>query len=68
MKNCINKLKIISELLKLSERAFLHKLKKKKPNLTESEIALELKNWYLHRPGAEYGDGEGVPGNLDRFK
>ena len=55
------------ELLELSERAFLFKLKQRKPGLTEAETQAELKDWYQTRPGAELGDGVGVPGNPRRF-
>ena len=61
------KFQVIIELFELSQRAFLHKLKKKHPNLTEEETASELRKWYQLRPGAELGDAEGIPGDLSRF-
>jgi hypothetical protein len=61
------KFKILMELIELSERAFIFKLKKKRPNITEQEIELELRSWYQDRPGAEHGDGVGVPGDPSRF-
>ena len=29
---------------------------------TEAEIELRVTAWYHHRPGAEHGDAEGIPG------
>lgn len=67
MINYVKKFELIVELLELSERAFLYKLKKRKPDLSPDQIKEELRNWYQTRPGAEHGDGVGVPGNPSRF-
>lgn len=62
-----DKFNIILELIELGERAFVHKLKMKNPHLSPAEIAAAVRGWYLHRPGAELGDGVGVPGDIKRF-
>lgn len=63
----ISRFQLIVELQELAERAFVHKLKASKPNLSEEEIKAELNRWYKVRPGAELGDGVGRPGNRSRF-
>ncbi len=42
--------RLVSELQRLGERAFVHKLKKKDPDITPDEIANEVDRWYLRRP------------------
>lgn len=68
MKDYSSKFQIILELFALSERAFLYKLKQKKPNLSPAEIEEQRREWCLTRPGAEYGDGEGILGDSRRFQ
>lgn len=58
---------VVLELLELAERAFLFKLKRDRPGITDLELEEEIRKWYRHRPGAVFGDGEGVPGDPKRF-
>ncbi len=58
---------MIFELQRLAERAFIYKLKEKRPEITEREILFELNKWYKIRPGAEHGDGVGRLGDPARF-
>lgn len=58
---------IILELLRIAERSFLYKLKKKRPNLSALELKEAIKEWYMDRPGAENGDGVGFIGDPKRF-
>ncbi len=44
------KFRVVSELQRLGERAFIHKLKKRKPEITDSEISAEVAKWYLAKP------------------
>lgn len=67
MKDDLAKFELIFELSELGERAFVHKLKQKNPQITPTEIAEAVKQWYQDRPGAEFGDGVGVPGDIRRF-
>lgn len=50
MKNFEPQFRLISELQRLGERAFIFKLKKSKPDITSDEIANEVDGWYLERP------------------
>ncbi len=63
--NC--KLQIVAQLLDIAERAFVYKLSKRHPEMTEAEVKSAIRNWYATRPGAELGDGVGVPGDPKRF-
>lgn len=67
MENRIAQFQLLMELRRLGERAFLHKLLQKYPDLTPRQINDELTKWYRIRPGAEFGDGIGRVGNLARF-
>jgi len=68
MESAVAKFQIIMELRRLGERAFLYKLRKKQPNISQQEINAELTKWYRTRPGAEFGDGVGRIGDLSRFE
>ena len=57
-----SKLQIVIQLLEIAERAFVYKLTKRNPEMTESEIKAAVGNWYTTRPGAEFGYAVGVPG------
>ena len=67
MRSFSSKFQMVVELLELSERAFIYKLLKKKPNITAEELKAEKRRWYQTRPGAKFGDGEGVVGDPRRF-
>jgi hypothetical protein len=60
-------LQIVQELLEIAERAFVHKLRKRNPEITDDAIRAAVNQWYATRPGAELGDGVGVPGDPRRF-
>lgn len=68
MESAVAKFQIIMELRRLGERAFLHKLREKHPDLSQQEINDELTKWYRTRPGAEHGDGVGRIGDISRFE
>ncbi len=61
------KLQIVAQLLDIAERAFVHKLLKRHPDMIEADVKSAIRNWYATRPGAELGDGVGVPGDPKRF-
>jgi hypothetical protein len=67
MKNGVARFQLLMELRRFGERAFLHKLRQKHPDLTPQQINEELSKWYRIRPGAEFGDGVGRVGDLARF-
>jgi len=62
-----SKLSVFIDLMRMMDNAFIHKLRSKRPNITDAEIAEELKSLYMRRPGAEHGDSDGVRGDLSRF-
>ncbi len=68
VKSGIAKFRVISELQELAERAFIYKLKKSNPDITQLEIIAEVNRWYKDRPGAPVGDGVGRIGDPSRFQ
>lgn len=62
----MSKLETFLELMQIAETAFIYKLKKKKPNLTDKEIEKEICNWYLEKPEPEFADCIKV--DIDRLK
>lgn len=44
------RLEIFLELMELIENAFIFKLKKKNPNISEEEISTEIESWYKDKP------------------
>ncbi len=68
MESGVAKFQILMELRRLGERAFLYKLRKEQPDLSEEQINEELTKWYQTRPGAEHGDGVGIIGDISRFE
>ena len=36
-------------------------LRRSHPKASEEELAQLLRSWMMHRPGAPYGDAEGIP-------
>ncbi len=67
MENGVARFQLLMELRRLGERAFLHKLRQERPDLTPRQINEELSRWYRVRPGAEFGDGVGRVGDVARF-
>ena len=67
MTNKLSKFEIVLELVELGERAFVYKLKKTNPLISPTEIEKAVRASYRDRPGAEMGDGVGVPGDIGRF-
>jgi hypothetical protein len=61
------KLASFIDLMRIVERGFIHKLKDRRPEITEDELAQELKRWYLDRPKLEHCDPDIVPGDVKRF-
>jgi len=67
VENGVARFNLLMELRRLGERAFLHKLRQKQPDLTPEQINEALSKWYRLRPGAEFGDGVGRVGDPKRF-
>ena len=49
------------ELIDVAERMFRQRLRRESPGISDESIEQEVTAWYRRRPGAEFGDGEGVP-------
>lgn len=49
------------DLFDLAERMLRQKLRRKHPDATDADLDAMVTEWLEHRPGAEQGDGEGVP-------
>ncbi len=56
------------QLMQIMEHTFLYKLRQKNPDISEESMQEELKKWYMQRPEAEHGDGDGIPGDISRFR
>lgn len=48
-------------LYELAEAMLRQKLRRQYPEASAEEIDQRVIEWRLHRPGAEFGDGPGVP-------
>ena len=68
MKSFVAQIQLVLNIQKFAERAFVNKLKKKRPDITFKEISEEVDNWYTNRPGAPFGDGVGRIGDPSRFR
>lgn len=68
MKSYVAQVELILNIQQFAERAFVTKLKKKRPDITRNEISREVDNWYQDRPGAPFGDGIGRVGDPSRFR
>ena len=68
MKSLVAQIQLVLNIQKFAERAFVNKLKKKRPDLTPQEINEEIDKWYTDRPGAPFGDGVGRIGDPSRFR
>ena len=51
------KFRIVSELQRLGERAFVHKLRAKRPEISDADVSAEIARWYLTKidPSPEEG-------------
>lgn len=54
-------MQITFELCDAAEEMKRLSLKRQHPDASEDEIERMIVAWYQHRPGAEHGDGDGVP-------
>jgi len=68
MESAVARFQLLMEMRRFGERAFLHKLRRKHPELSQKQINEELTKWYRTRPGSEHGDGVGRVGDLARFE
>lgn len=63
----LRRMQITFELCDAAEQMKRLTLKRQHPDATDEEIEEMIVAWYQYRPGAEHGDGDGVP-DPERFK
>lgn len=56
------------EMLELGVDMMAANLRRRHPDASSEEIDRLLDAWLLERPGAEEGDGPGIPVPLERFR
>jgi hypothetical protein len=49
------------ELCEVAEQMLREKLRRSHPGLPDAEVEALVDAWFMERPGAEHGDGEGRP-------
>jgi hypothetical protein len=52
-------MRLAFELAELGEAMFRQRLRRNRPDLTESEVDALVDAWRQRRPGAEHGDAQG---------
>lgn len=62
------KLRVAFDLFTAGTRLMRQNLIRKHPEATAEEIDVLFRKWMRHRPGAEYGDGEGRPVSWPRTR
>jgi len=60
------KLRIAFSLIEVAERMLRQRLRREQPEISEDELEERVGAWYARRPGAEFGDGVGIPGTWPR--
>jgi len=68
VKSYVAQVELILNMQQFAERAFVNKLMKKRPEITQNEIREEVDKWYTDRPGAPFGDAVGRVGDPSRFR
>lgn len=64
----LRRMEIAFDLAEAAEQMKRLSLKRQSPASTEEEIEQAIREWYSHRPGAEHGDGDGVPAPPETWK
>jgi Rv0078B-related antitoxin len=55
------KLRITFALIDVAERMLRQRLRRESPDISEHALEERVGAWYARRPGAEFGDGVGIP-------
>lgn len=56
-----SRLRATFELVQIAEDWFRARLRREHPRWPARQIEARVNAWYQTRPGAEHGDGDGVP-------
>lgn len=54
------RLRVAFELIDIADRMFRQRLRRESPDMSEEDIEQRVAALYMRRPGAEFGDGEGI--------
>lgn len=57
----LERMRIAFDLYQVAEDMMRLNLRRRNPDATDAEIEQGIQNWLAKRPGAEHGDGVGVP-------
>ena len=57
----LKRMQMTTELFEAAQLLMRQNLRRRHPDLDEVEIERKLQEWRLCRPGAEHGDGVGLP-------
>ena len=60
------KLRITFALIEVAERMLRQRLRREAPGISEEALEERVAAWYARRPGAEVGDGVGIPATWPR--
>ena len=55
------RLHITFALIDVAERMLRQRLRRETPDISEQALDEHIGAWYARRPGAEFGDGVGIP-------
>jgi hypothetical protein len=55
------RLRTTFELIDVAERLLRQRVRREFPDISEQALEERVSAWYERRPGAEFGDGEGIP-------
>jgi hypothetical protein len=55
------RLRLAFDLYELGEELLRQRFRREHPEMSAGDIETRVEEWRLRRPGAELGDGEGVP-------
>ena len=56
-----DKLRIAFALIDVAERMLRQRLRRESPGISDQVLEERVGAWYARRPGAELGDGVGIP-------
>jgi hypothetical protein len=55
------RLRTTFELIEVAERMLRQRVRRELPDISDEALEERVSAWYERRPGAEFGDGEGIP-------
>ena len=61
-------LRVTFDLFRMAVKMRAERHRREHPDATEAEVEAAVQAWVSHRPGAEFGDSAGVPGDISRFQ